>query len=85
MFKPRPTIACRRDQFAYGKSVLHDNKTSIHVPFGLNLTTFTAPECLVSVERYSTRGGCGVERRPEDEQLPVETGDGKKFGRTSQI
>ena len=37
----------------------HEN-ASEHVPFGLQRTTLTAAECLLSVARYSTRGGRGV-------------------------
>lgn len=57
-----------------------------HAPLGLNLITLTAAECLLSVERYSTRGGWGA-KGPESGvfEIAVDDDGGMMFGRTNHI
>jgi len=55
---------------------------NVHSPFGLNRTTFTAPECRLRVARYSTLGGLKpfVASAPPAAALSANTDVGMMFG-----
>ena len=76
----RNELSCRQSQYTCTRD------KGIRVPFGLNLTTLTAAVCLLSVERYSTRGGCEGTCGPELDGFPAAAiGVGKILGLTNQI
>ena len=57
MFFRRRTVASRSNKLACKLLVRPSDRTCKRcIPFGLNLTTLTGAECLLSVDRYSTRG-----------------------------